>query len=144
MRLRRLLPLLILTACSGDPAGPRLGPGDVRVAVTPQATSTPWGWAAAIQVENPSSRTIYILDHCGAQVMPRLQRQEGGGWVDVPNGIVCLAVATPPIAIAAGGRYEGSIPLSQLGRYRMTIRFGTSAENAWEEQSPEFAVPPED
>lgn len=142
MRLHRFLPLLILAACSGDPAGPGLG--SVRIGVTAQASSAPSGWSAGIQVENLTSRTVYITDHCGAQVIPRLERREGGGWVNVPYGVACVAMVTPPIEVAPGGRYEDTIPLPELGRYRMTIRIGTRAENVWEEQSPEFAVPPED
>ncbi|HYW12757.1 MAG TPA: hypothetical protein VE871_12405 [Longimicrobium sp.] len=143
MRLRHYLPLILLAACSGDPAG--LGPGSVRLDVDPRPSpAAPSGWAADVQVENPTSRTVYIADHCGQQVLPRLERRENGGWAVASYGIACAAIVTPPIEVAPGGRYEGSIPLPASGRYRMTVRIGTSAENLWEEQSPEFVVPLED
>lgn len=143
MRSHRLIPLLLLAACSTDPAGP--GPGSVRLAVDPRPSpSAPSGWAADVQVENPTSRTVYIADHCDQQVMPRLERRVGGEWVVASYGLACIAVVTPPIEVAPGGRYEGSIPLPEAGRYRMAIRFATRGENIWTEQSPEFVVPLED
>lgn len=144
MRFRRLLPLLFLAGCDGDPSGP----GGVRMDVTLVKAGSPPAWEAIFEVHNPASRPVYLGDMCGSAVRPRVERRTGGTWVEVPSNDVCSLVLFTPVALAAGDRYEGTLRIPEPGRYRLRLHVGTGSgassgsATAWKtETSPAFDVP---
>jgi hypothetical protein len=144
MRLRRLLPLLFLAACDGDPSGP----GAVRMDVTLVRAGSPPAWETVFEVHNPTSRSVYLGDLCGHHVRPTVERRTDGTWAEVPSNEVCSLAFLPPVVLAAGDRYEGTLRIPEPGRYRLRLQVGTGSgassgsATAWKtETSPAFDVP---
>jgi hypothetical protein len=138
MKLHRLLPLLLLAACAGDPSG--IGDGDVRMTISVSGAVPPPQNNVTVQVRNEGDRTLYVANRCGTIIATGIERRSGGGWVGAPYGYICLAY-TPPIALAPGETLTSAIDIDEPGIYRGTVRIGTTADE--DEFSPvrrEFTI----
>lgn len=125
MKLLGLLPLLILSACAGDPAG--FVGGDLRMTISVDAAAPAPEHNVVVQVENRSDRTLYVLRECGNIAAWGLERRVNGGWVDAPYAILCFGY-TPPVELAPGESTSSSVPVHEPGRYRSTVRVATSPD----------------
>jgi hypothetical protein len=126
MILRRLLPLLLLAACTGDPSGVERADVDLSVSVDANAPAPQNN--VHVQVRNESDRTLYVINACG-NIATLLERREGGRWVPAPAGLVCFAAYTPPIELAPDAAVSSSIPVREAGRYRSTVRVVLDRDN---------------
>jgi hypothetical protein len=126
MKLLRLIPpLLLVSACTGDPAG--LGSGDARLTVSVDATLPEPEHNVVVEVENRSDETLYVYRDCGNIAAWGIERRVAGGWVDDPYPILCAAY-TPPVELAPGESTRSSVPIHEPGRYRTTVRVTTELE----------------
>lgn len=120
MRLHRLLGLLLLAACDGDPAG--ISPDQVSFTAEVDETAPPPEENVEIRVQNLGNRTLYVLDHCGDTVTPALERRQGAQWVLISIGAPCFAMVTPPIELGPGGLAQGSHAVHEPGHYRLRVQ----------------------
>jgi hypothetical protein len=125
MKLFRLLPLLLVAACTGDPSG--IGSGDVRMAVSVDAAAPEPEPNVVVEIENRSDRTLYVYRDCGNIAAGGIERRVAGGWVDAPYPILCFGY-TPPVELAPGESTRSSVPVHEPGLYRSTVRVATSLE----------------
>lgn len=143
MKLRRLLPLLVLAACTSDPVAVDLEPGDVVMTSFVDLSAVSPGPNVRIFVRNESRHTVYVADHCGDRLVPRLERREGEQWVPANADLGgCLAVATPPIELSPGETVGRSVAMYQAGQYRSTVRVTPGSAEKIVQVQHEFTVGP--
>ena len=126
MRLHRLIVLLLLAACDGDPSG--IGADDVRLEAAVDESAPPPEVNVEFQVQNPGARTVYVIDHCGDAVTPALERRQGGEWVLISIGAPCFAMVTPPVELEPGDAAAGARAVHEPGEYRMWVRVAASMD----------------
>lgn len=125
MKLLRLLPLLLASACSENPAG--VDRGDVRVNISVDPAAPAPEHNVDVVVRNEGDRPIYVLNDCGNLVAWHIERRVAGGWVNAPYPILCAAY-TPPVELEPGESTSSTVPVHEAGRYRATVRITESPD----------------
>ena len=118
-RLYRLLPLLLLAACDGDPAG--ANGGDVRLTASVDAFAVAPEVNLQFRVRNEGDRTVWVWDKCGDNFSPWVDRLDGGRWAEILVEGPCFHAVEPPIQLEPGESVQGSIAFYEPGRYRFRV-----------------------
>ena len=117
-----LLALALMTPALGCHAPSEPDPGVLLTVSGTSFSRAPDGGPATVPFTaiNARAGTAY-LPRCASLVIPAVQRWEGDRWTEYAAGVCpgVVAAILSPLRLTLAERYDGTVAISEPGRYRL-------------------------